>query len=79
MVPQVELWSVCIHESCADQCCSSGTGKSLQLPPGQTYMLQPPAATRQQPTSAGISSSVVQICTSILSSLHTCIRGIAIS
>ena len=78
MVPQVELWSVCIHESCADQCCSFG-GKSLQLPLGQTYMLQPSAATRQQPTSAGISSSVVQICTSILSSLQTCIKGIAIS
>lgn len=36
-------------------------------------------ALEQQPTSAGTSSSVVQICTSILSSLHTCIRGIASS
>ena len=41
MVPRLVLCTACRDESCADQCCSKGTGNSLQLPPGQTDMLQP--------------------------------------
>ena len=40
MVSRLVLWTACRYESWADQCCSKGTSKSMQLPSGQTYMLQ---------------------------------------
>ena len=81
MVPRLVLWTACrlraVQTSAAER--APARACSCLYVQVRHTCCNPESAIEQQPTSAGTSSSVVQICTSILNSLHTCIRSIASS